>query len=63
MDDKGVVAEIWNMTGQSIYRDVLHFAGGKTRLMIVNGTPGNYVLQLIDSKGAHFIFKFVINDK
>jgi hypothetical protein len=62
MDDKPVTAEIWNSVGQSIYKEAIHFDGGKTNLRIINATPGLYLLKLTDSKTQTFILKFVIDE-
>ena len=62
-DNNPVQAEIWNSTGQSIFKGQFHFTGGTTQFDMINKVPGLYLLQLTDSSGNVFLLKFVINDK
>jgi len=59
-DQQPVISEIWDVTGRSIYKGDLHFETKTTTLQMVNGIPGLYLLQLTDSKGRMFKFKFVV---
>ena len=62
-DSNPVLGEVWNTTGLAVYKGELHFEGGVTRLIVMNASPGMYLLQLIDSNGNRFMLKFVISDK
>jgi len=59
-DQQPVIAEMWDVTGRNIYKDYLHFDALTTNLQVVNAVPGFYLLQLTDSKGRMFKFKFVV---
>jgi hypothetical protein len=62
-DGNPVMGEVWNETGEVIYKGQLSFTGGITNLKVINATPGMYLLQLIDSGGNRFMLKFVISEK
>jgi len=59
-DQQPVIAEMWDVTGRIIYKDYLHFDALTTNLQVVNAVPGLYLLQLTDSKGRMFKFKFIV---
>ena len=60
-DNEPIDAEIWDVTGRSIYRDRLQFAGATTKLSMNSVAPGVYLLQLTDSSRRKFRFKFIVN--
>ncbi len=59
-DEKPVAVEIWDAIGRSIYKGDLHFNGAKTNLQMMNAVPGLYLMQLTDSQGRMFKFKFIV---
>jgi len=52
--------EIWDAVGQSIYNGQLQFTNAMSKLNVGNIAPGLYLLQITDSKGRMFKFKFVV---
>ena len=59
-DDAPVQAEVWDVTGRVLYKDKLQFTDLNAKMRVVNAVPGMYLLQLTDSKGQIFRFKFVV---
>jgi len=59
-DDEPVQAELWDVTGRVLFKDNLHFTDLSTKMRVVNAVPGLYLLQLKDSKGQMFRFKFAV---
>ena len=59
-DAAPVKAEMLDMTGRVLFSDNLYFAQLTTRMEMHNATPGIYLLQLTDSKGQMYRFKFVV---
>ena len=59
-DNEPVVVEIWDAVGRSIYREKQQFAGATSKLQLSNVAQGLYLLQITDSKGRMFKFKFVV---
>ena len=59
-DDEPVQAEVWDVTGRVLYKDKLQFTDLNAKMRVVNAVPGMYLMQLTDSKGQIFRFKFVV---
>ena len=60
IDNNPVTAEIRDVVGQSIYKGSLQFSNGVSKLNIASRAQGIYLLELRDSQGRTFIFKFVV---
>ncbi len=60
-DHDPVEIEIFDVVGRSIYKNVLTFSSATQNIGIPDKVPGLYVLNLRDSKGRSFKFKFVID--
>jgi len=59
-DDEPVKVEIWNAVGMSVYKTSLQFNNGTAQMKLGSVAPGIYLMQLNDTKGNRFIFKFVV---
>jgi len=61
LDTEPVVVNVYNMSGQKVYRGSLQFTGGRSALILNNQAAGNYLLQITDTKGRNFNLKFTIH--
>ena len=59
-DDGPVMVEITDAVGRSVYHAEQTISARKGSIDVGNVSPGMYLLQLTDSKGRKFVFKFVI---
>ena len=59
-DEQPVVTEIWDAVGRNIFKQNINFIGSNYNLQIGSVSPGIYLMQLRDSKGNEFRFKFVV---
>lgn len=59
-DGEPVNAEMWDAIGRSIYKEQIMFPSQTSSLHMRNVVPGLYMLQLTDSKGRTFKFKFIV---
>ena len=59
-DDQPVTIQVWNATGMKVYEIRTTFKGNQTAVHLDNSVPGMYMLQLTNSMGATFHYKFVI---
>ena len=59
-DTNPVSVKVLNTVGQCIYSGAMTFAGEINNLNLQNTTPGLYLLQITDSKGALYNIKFAI---
>ena len=60
IDNEPVEVEIWDVVGRSIYKEHLQFAEATSSIKVKNTLQGLYLLQITDSKGRMFKFKFVV---
>jgi hypothetical protein len=59
-DEQPVVTEIWDAIGKNIFTQNIVFNSDNYNLQLGNISPGIYIMQLRDSKGNEFRFKFVV---
>lgn len=59
-DYKPVLVEISDVVGRSILKQTLEFTDATSSFQVRNVMPGLYILQLTDSEGRMFKFKFVV---
>jgi hypothetical protein len=59
-DGEPVQIEAWDAIGQSIYNQQAVFSAQRLQLQLGDMLPGLYMLQLTDSKGLKYSFKFVV---
>jgi len=59
-DTDPVLAEITDVLGRSMFKQTLGFTDAISQIQVRNVTPGLYLLQLTDSEGRMFKFKFVV---
>ncbi len=60
VSDQVVKAEIWNATGQVVYRGSLSFMNGEAQLNMQTAVPGIYLLKLAGSNGAPYTIRFTV---
>jgi hypothetical protein len=61
-DGAPVQVEAWDALGQSIYNKQVAFSTQRLQLQLGDMLPGLYMLQLTDSNGQKYNFKFVIEN-
>ncbi len=62
-DAEPVVTEIWDITGRLIYRETQVFTDRRLQLQLQGVSPGVYIMQLTESGGKRYNFKFVVANK
>jgi Secretion system C-terminal sorting domain len=63
MDDKPVNVEVWNATGDVVYKQQLQFSNNVTALNLKGKlSTGIYMLRLSDSKGQSYVLKFIVTE-
>jgi len=61
-DESPVKVNVFNAEGQCIYANKLLFKANMARLNLYGVVPGLYVVQLRDSAGNNYSFKFIVNE-
>jgi len=59
-DADPVACEIWDAVGRSIYKQNILFSSNQCSIQLGAIVPGLYLLQLRDTKGQEFKFKFLV---
>jgi type IX secretion system substrate protein len=62
-DHNPVAAEIMDVTGRTVYQTTLVFDASDVHVQTHNLTPGLYVMNLLDSGGREYTFKFVVENQ
>ncbi len=59
-DANPVYTEVWDGAGRLVYKQALTFSGSRAQVKMSNVPPGMYLIQLRDSSGKYYTFKFAV---